>query len=85
MQILYGENTDADTEGTPDRFVDAAGVTDWNDVTAVRIWALLGGGRDKMAEAEQHYPALDGTLTAALDRRLHKTLLLTIGLRNRLP
>ncbi|WP_165742316.1 PilW family protein [Candidatus Thiosymbion oneisti] len=85
MQILYGENTDADADGTPDRFVAAAGVTDWNDVTAVRIWALLRGFRDHMAEAEQHYPALDGTLVTAPDKRLRRTLLLTIGLRNRLP
>lgn len=85
MQILYGENSDADADGTPDRFVAALGVTDWDQVTAVRVWVLLRGFRDNMAEAEQRYPALDGTIVTAPDKRLRKSLLLTISLRNRLP
>jgi len=85
MQILYGENTDADADGTPDRFVAAVDVTDWDDVTTVRVWALLRGFQDNMAEAEQSYPALDGTMVTAPDKRLRRTLLLTISLRNRLP
>jgi len=85
MQILYGENTDADADGTPDRFVAAVGVADWDQVTAVRVWVLLRGFRDNMAEAEQRYPALDGTLVTAPDKRQRRGLLSTIGLRNRLP
>lgn len=85
MQILYGENTDADADGTPDRFFAAASVTDWGNVTAIRVWVLLRGFRDNRAEVEQRYPALDGTMITAPDKRLRRTLLLTIGLRNRLP
>jgi len=85
MQILYGENIDADADGTPDRFVAAAGVIDWDNVTAIRVWVLLRGFRDNRAEAEQRYPALDGTTITAPDKRLRKPLVLTIGLRNRLP
>ncbi len=85
LQIRYGENIDADADGTPDRFVTATGVTDWDAVVAVRIWVLLRGFEENMAEAEQSYLALDGTLVTAPDKRLHRTLVLTIGLRNRLP
>lgn len=39
LQIRYEEAID----GTPHRFVAAAGVTDWDAVVAVRIWVLLQG------------------------------------------
>ncbi len=84
MQILYGENTDADVSGTPDVFVTAAGVTDWDDVVAVRIELLLRGFEDHLAEGNQEYTFNGSTVTAA-DRRLHSTAMLTSSLRNRLP
>lgn len=85
MQLLYGENTDADAEGTPDGFLAAGKVTDWNQVVAVRLWLLLRGFEDNMAEAEQIYLDSKGDLTTATDRRLRQAVSLTIGLRNRLP
>lgn len=70
LQICYGKAID----GTPHRFVAAAGVTDWDAVVAVRIWVLLRGFEDYLAEAEQSYSALDGTLITAPDKQLYRTL-----------
>ncbi len=84
MQILYGENTDGNVSGTPEVFVTAAGVTDWDDVVAVRIELLLRGFEDNLAEGAQEYTFNGSTVTAA-DRRLHSTAMLTASLRNRLP
>lgn len=84
MQILYGENTDADASGSPDVFVTAAGVTDWEDVVTVRIEILLRGVEDGVAEGNPQYD-FNGATVTAVDRRLRSTVLLTASLRNRLP
>lgn len=51
LELLYGEDTDATADGVPNRFVDAATVSNWDQVVAVRISmvmrsksALLGAG-----------------------------------------
>ena len=55
MQILYGEDTDDD--GTPNIFVNAGNVGDWNDIKDVRIALLVG--------------TPDTTGTASIDSNTH--------------
>lgn len=91
MQVLYGVNTDADDDGTPDSFVDASSVSNWDNVTAVRIWLMLRGFEDNMAESESysyvniHGSTVTDTPTPLPDKRLRRSAVLTASLRNRLP
>jgi len=72
MQILYGEDTNAD--GAPNRYVNSATVANMNNVVSVRITLSVRSIED----------SLTATLTAAGDHRLRKTFTSTIGIRNRL-
>jgi len=82
MQILYGEDTDAD--GTPNRFVDASSATlDMNDVLSVRISLLIRSSEDNVTEDPQVYTFNGATVTAA-DNRIRQVFSSTISLRNRL-
>ncbi|HET7650556.1 MAG TPA: PilW family protein [Gammaproteobacteria bacterium] len=89
MQILYGVDTDSDH--VPNRFVSASTVNangDWNNVVAVRI-ALLARSDDKVADAAPATaPSFDlngVTVTTPIDRRIRRTFVQTIALRNMLP
>jgi len=69
MTIRYGVDTDGD--GTANRYDHAAGVTDWNQVVAVRLTLTLQSAEDNTS------------VTAG--NRLQRTYTTTIALRNRLP
>jgi len=72
MQILYGEDTNAD--GAPNRYVNSATVANMNNVVSVRITLSVISIED----------SLTASLTASGDHRLRKTFTSTIGIRNRL-
>ena len=68
MQILYGEDTDAD--GVPNYYVNSATVANMDNVVSVRITLTTR--------------TLENSLTATGDGRLRQTYSSTISIRNRL-
>ena len=82
MQILYGIDTDGD--GAANQFVRANNVSDWSQVTSVRIGLLLQSVEDNITTTPQTYTFNDTTVTPT-DRRLRRVFTTTIGLRNQLP
>lgn len=82
LQILYGIDTDSD--GTANQFIRANDVTDWSQVTSVRITLLLQSVEDNITTAPQTYTFNNATVTPD-DHRLRRVFTTTIGLRNRLP
>ncbi len=82
MQILYGEDTDAD--GTANRYVPASSVTDMHNVVSVRISLLVQSISDFITTRPQSYtfPVIGGTATTPTDRRLRHSFTTTISLRN---
>ncbi len=84
MQILYGEDTDAD--GSVDAYRKATAVTDWDEVIAIRV-GLLMRSEDQVSGLDPDssaYTVLDENITAPGDRRIRRLFTSTITLRNRL-
>lgn len=89
MQVLYGLDTDANN--IPDRYVPADRVTDFADVTAVRLTILLRSVKNLSWRTQASKSYLLGGMTAATattvngadDKRLRRTMNMTIKLRNR--
>lgn len=85
MQVLYGEDTNAD--GAADRYVlpTVAGFQ-FDRVVSVRV-AFLVRSTNEVATATNTntYPLLDVTYNPVDDRRLRRVYLTTITLRNRAP
>ncbi|MFK5947320.1 MAG: PilW family protein [Methylococcales bacterium] len=81
MQILYGEDTNAD--GTPDYYVAAgtAGLI-MNQVISVRISLLVTSIDDSLTLQPRSY-TYNGVLTTPIDRRLRRVFSSTISVRNR--
>lgn len=85
MQVLYGEDTTSPVDGVPDVYVTAAGVTDWNNVQALRVGLLLRSVEKGRQEADTGtYNVLGTVITprAADSRRLRRIFTTTIALRN---
>ncbi len=89
MQILYGENTDGDTE--PESYVTANNVLTWNNVVAVRI-GLLAHTPDQIKKindtntynvAGTQIADTGTTITHGGDQRSRNVFNSTIKLRNR--
>ena len=81
MQILYGEDTDAD--GNPNCYVTAASVVTWTNVVSVRLSLLMRTAENNLTSSAQSY-SFNGATSNAPDRRLRRVFTTTIGLRNRL-
>ena len=85
MQILYGEDTDAnESPAVADRYVNAADVTDWNKVVSVRISLLLQTIDDNVASQIINYNYNGTTNINPGDKRLRRVFTTTIGIRNRI-
>ncbi|HHJ37996.1 MAG: hypothetical protein AXA67_12625 [Methylothermaceae bacteria B42] len=82
MQVLYGIDTDNDDSAN--QFVPANNVSDWSQVTSVRVSLLLQSTEDNITNAPQSYTFNGATITPS-DRRLRKVYTATFGIRNRLP
>jgi len=82
LQILYGEDSDAD--GTPDYYVSAgtAGL-DMDQVVSIRVTLLARSIEDNLAGQPVTY-TYNGTTTTPADRRLRRVFTSTIAVRNRL-
>ncbi len=81
MQILYGEDTDNDSNS--DRFLSADQV-DMEEVVAVRISILLQSITDALTTGSQSY-TFNGTTVTPTDHRVRRVFTTTIALRNRIP
>lgn len=84
MQILYGEDTNAN--GAVDQYVAANAVTNWNNVLAVRVSLLMRSVENSVVNQPQAVAFNGGTVNTGVgaDRRLRKVFTATIAVRNRL-
>lgn len=89
MQILYGENTNNDTNSAADRFVPADLVTNWNNIVSVRIELLVMSLENALVPSAQPYTyngvvynGASGNGAAPPDTRLRRVFTTTINLRN---
>lgn len=81
MQILYGEDTDADS--APNYYVSVDSVANMNNVVSIRISLLVASADDNIVSQPLPYTYNGGTTTPA-DRRLRRVFTSTIAMRNRL-
>ncbi len=79
MQILYGEDLDAD--GQANRYLTATEGPDWANVVVARV-SLLVRSTDFATVRSEEYQDLTGITVAALDKRLRRAFVTTIALRN---
>jgi type IV pilus assembly protein PilW len=80
MQLLFGEDTDADF--VPNLFRTADTVTNWNNVLAVQVSLLLRGAGTQDNQVITPY-TYNGAAVTPADRRLRRVYSATIHLRNR--
>lgn len=89
MQLLYGENTDGDSDNSADVYVTANNVKNWPSVVSVRVSLLMQSVDDNLTDgaAPYRYNGVtydgDGSNPAPADRRLRRVFSRTITLRNR--
>ncbi|WP_445366349.1 PilW family protein [Methylomonas sp. BW4-1] len=81
LQILYGEDTDAD--GVANQYKTAANVTDITDVASVRI-SLLARTSENLASQTLSYDYNGATGVNPGDRRIRRVFNATLAVRNRL-
>lgn len=81
LHFLYGIDTDGDTQ--VNQYVNAASVTDWNKVSAVRFCFVSRSDNDHLSTGFQKYYGCDGAEKTAADRRLYAPVFMTVSLRNR--
>ncbi len=81
MQLEYGEDTDGDLAAN--RFVNAATITNWNNIVSVRLHLLLRSNDINVASSPQPYTFNGATPATPTDRRIRRVFSSTITLRNR--
>ena len=87
MQLLYGEDTSGDK--IADTYVDAANVTSWDNVVAVRLALLIRTINQSFSTDTATYTLLGGTgnggytVTSPGDNRRRRIFTTTIQIRNR--
>jgi type IV pilus assembly protein PilW len=79
MQIVYGEDTDAD--GIANRYITASDGPTWPDVVAVRI-SLIVRSQDFSTDNPRSFVDLAGITVTPTDERLRQRFVSTINLRN---
>lgn len=84
LKIRYGQDNQAPFDGSPDSFVDAASVTDWNRVTVVRIGILARSEiMNDLPQDENEYKLFDTqVLDKPGDRRIRRIIYSNIQIRN---
>jgi len=78
MQILYGIGSN----GVPEQYVPASGVTNWAEVYAVRLGFLLGGAAGSNVASPTQFSILGTTVNVPADNRLRHVYEITIHIRN---
>lgn len=82
MQVLYGEDTNAD--GSVDSYANAGAVADFTNVLSIRLALLVSSVAPATTQADTAtYPLLDETADPADGRYLRKVFTLTATTRNR--
>jgi type IV pilus assembly protein PilW len=79
MQIMYGEDLDAD--GVANRYVTATTGPNWANVVSARV-SLLVRSSDNSTTINEDYQNLAGNTIAGPDKRLRRSFVTTVGLRN---
>ena len=79
MQILYGEDLNAD--GLANRYLTATEGPDWTNVVVARV-SLLVRSTDYATGQSEEYQNLVGITVAPPDKRLRRSFVTTIALRN---
>ncbi|MDA0822198.1 MAG: PilW family protein [Proteobacteria bacterium] len=83
LQVLYGEDT-AGSDMIADTYVNAAGVTDWDNVVSVRIALLMRTVDEYGPDVNDNtYDLLGETINPVDDRRRRRVFTATIQIRNR--
>jgi type IV pilus assembly protein PilW len=83
LQVLYGEDSDADQ--VADNWRTAGAVADWSNVVALRVALLVAGVRDRVTDADpRQFVLLDQTAGPFNDGRIRRVLNFTVALRNHL-
>jgi type IV pilus assembly protein PilW len=86
MQVLYGEDTDAD--GVVDQYRDAGGVANFDNVLSIHVALLLASSREIKLNAESKTYTLVGTgvtePASGTDRIQRRVVERVVALRNRL-
>ena len=81
MQLLYG--VDSTNDGIPNSYVSAGAVTDWGNVSAVKVGLLVRSNEEYGAAGDSSiYQVLDQTVAAVNDRRRRRVYTAEIQLRN---
>ena len=84
LQVLYGINTDdSDTNTTPNQYISSTDVTDWRQVTAVRVMLLMVSPNNVSMPDAQRYRYNNEDIVST-DVRLRQVFSTTIALRNRI-
>jgi len=82
MQLLYGEDLDAD--GIANRYIKANNVGNFTNVVSVRLALLMQTPNEVNTQADtKTYPLLDTVIDPPNDRRLRRIFSTTVKLRNR--
>lgn len=83
MQVLYGEDTNNDK--SPNYYVTADDVVNWNNVISLKISLLLRSSKNKIIKEAQSldFNGTQMTITDPNDRYLRRVFTSTISLRNR--
>ena len=79
MQILYGEDIDAD--GVANRYIVATDGPNWANVVTARV-SLLVRSSDNTTSQPEEYQNLSGNTVVVDDKRLRRSFVTTIALRN---
>ncbi|MGR8950651.1 MAG: PilW family protein [Gammaproteobacteria bacterium] len=83
LQVLYGEDTVGD-DSVADTYVNAAAVTNWDNVVSVRISLLMRTVAEYGTETDtDSYTLLGTTINPTDDRRRRRVFTTTIQIRNR--
>lgn len=84
MQVRYGQDNDGDR--SPDAYLTAAAVTDWDDVVSAEIALLVAGAGDLRSEPDPRTFDLLGQVVGPFsDGRARAAMTFTVALRNHLP
>lgn len=82
LQLNYGEDTDGDS--IPNRYVSAANVTDFANVSAVRIGLLVHSPEEiQLAQDTRTYQVLDTLVDPVDDGRTRRLFTSTVKIRNK--
>ncbi|WP_148717414.1 PilW family protein [Chitinolyticbacter meiyuanensis] len=79
--VIFG--VDNDSNQIADEYAVADDVTNWAQVYAARVCIVLSSQSDNLAPESMSYQDCDGDSQTATDKKLYRTFITTVQLRNR--